>query len=121
MTPVLLAWGAEAAIITVRDLTGPKRFPLPSEFLATFVVFGGLSVLSESSTFRGAANATAWGLVLATLLSSKVDVLKPVGDFLSGVGPSAGGGAGPVIVSAPAGAAPVTNQGGSLLNAQKGF
>lgn len=83
----MLAWGAEVGIIAIRDLVGPRRLPLPSELLATFIVFGGLSVLSESSTFKGAANATAWGLVLATVLSSKVDVLAPIGDFLSGSTP----------------------------------
>lgn len=113
------------AIIAVRDLAGPKRFPLPSELLATFVVFGGLTVVADSSsTFRGAANATAWGLVVATLLSSKMDFLKPVGDFLSGSGPTAlagGAAAQPTIVGAAPSARPVTNQGGGLLNAQKGL
>jgi hypothetical protein len=79
-----MAWLAEVGIIGVRSLTASRRFPLPSELLATFVVFGGLSVVATSSTFRGAAGATAWGLVIATLVASKVDVLRPVGDFLGG-------------------------------------
>lgn len=122
MNPVLLAWGVEVGIIAVRDLTGPRRLPLPSELLATFVVFGGLAAVGDSSpTFRGAANATAWGLVVATLLSSKVDFLAPVGDFLAGRGPSAQAAGTPVIQGATPSARPVTNQGGGLLNAQKGF
>lgn len=103
MSPVMAAWLAEVGIITVRDLTGPRRLPLPSELLATFVVFGGLGLVAESSTWRGAANTTAWGLVVATLLSAKVDFLRPVGEFLSGSGPSALPG-----LNVAAGAAPAT-------------
>jgi hypothetical protein len=97
VNPVFLAWGAEIGVITVRDLAGQRRLPLPSELLATFVVFGGLSVIAGNPTARPAANATAWGLVLATLivayapleeggLASKL--LAPVGDFLAGKGPT---------------------------------
>lgn len=84
MGPVMLAWMVEVGIISVRDFVAVKRPPLPSELLASFVVFGGLGILSESSTLRGPVNATAWGIVVATLLSSKVDFLKPVGDFFAG-------------------------------------
>lgn len=93
MNPVMAAWAVEVGIIAVRDLTGPRRLPLPSELLATFVVFGGLTVVAGSPTWRGAANATAWGLVIATLLSSKVDFLRPIGEFLAGGGPAAQPGA----------------------------
>lgn len=89
----MVAWMVEVGIIGVRDLSGPtRRLPLPSELLATFVVFGGLGLISESSTFAGAANATAWGIVIATLLSARVDFLKPVGQFFAGTGPSAAAG-----------------------------
>lgn len=84
MGPVTIAWLAEIGIIGVRDLSQAKRLPLPSELLATFVVFGGLGLMAESPTVRGAANATAWGIVIATLLSSRVDFFKPVGDFFAG-------------------------------------
>lgn len=90
MGAVMAAWLAEIGIIAVRDLTGPKRIPLPSELLATFVVFGGLGLVSESDTARGPAAATAWGLVIATLLSARVGFLKPVGDFLAGTAGTSG-------------------------------
>lgn len=104
----------EAGIITIRDLTGPaRRFPLPSEFLATFVVFGGLALGSESQTWKGAANATAWGIVVATLLSSKVDFLKPVGDFFAGqVGPGTAATTAAQSVSGVGAARPAPNLSG---------
>lgn len=73
----------EVGIIAVRDLSQERRLPLPSELLATFVVFGGLGLLAESETFRGAATATGWGIVVATILSSKADFLKPVAGFFA--------------------------------------
>lgn len=95
MGAVMAAWLAEIGIIAVRDLTGPKRIPLPSELLATFVVFGGLGLVSESETARGPAATTAWGLVIATLLSARVGFLKPVGDFLAGTAGTSGSAAVP--------------------------
>lgn len=118
-------------MIAVRDLTGPKRrLPLPSELLATFIVFGGLSVAAGNATLRRPANVAAWGLVLATVLVAYApmtegglasQLLQPVGDFLAGVGPSAQTAGAPVIQGAAPSARPATNQGGGLLNAQKGF
>lgn len=84
MSGVLLAWLVEMGIISVRDLAKVHRPPLPSELLASFVIFGSLGMLAESETARPVANVTAWGLVVATFLSSSVDFLKPVGDFLGG-------------------------------------
>lgn len=114
----MLAWLVEVGIISVRDLAGPaRRPPLPSELLATFVVFGGLGVAAESATLRGAANATAWGLVIATMLSSKVDFLRPVGEFLAGQGPSAGPGGGASGPGTSAGPAqPGAGGGGGGVN-----
>jgi hypothetical protein len=109
---VTVAWLAEVGIIAVRDLAGPRRFPLPSELLSTFVVFGGLGLVSQSSAARGAASATAWGIVVATLLSAKVDFLKPVGDFFGGGSVSATSTpTGPAIagVAAPRSTAPGTS------------
>lgn len=97
----MAAWLVEVGIISVRDLAGPKRPPLPSELLATFVIFGGLGAISGSSTARQPAAAVAWGIVVATLLSAKVDFLKPVGDFLTG---SAGGAAAAPPAAQPKGA-----------------
>lgn len=76
------AWAVEIGIITVRDLSGSHRPPLPHELLSSFVVFGALSVLAIPAP--GPAAAVGWGLVVATFLSSKVDFLGPVGDFMSG-------------------------------------
>lgn len=78
----MVAWLAEVGIISVRDLVGPKRPPLPSELLATFVVFGGLGLASGEA--QRPAAAVAWGIVLATLLSAKVDFLRPIGAFFGG-------------------------------------
>lgn len=74
------AWLFEVGIITVRDFATVKRPPLPSELLATFVVFGLLSVVPAPK----ATTAAGWGIVIATLLGSKVDVLAPVADFMAG-------------------------------------
>lgn len=108
MGPVMLAWMVEIGVISVRDFVAVKRPPLPSELLATFVVFGGLGVVSESPTFRGAAGTTAWGIVVATLLSSKVDFLKPVGDFFAGTT-----GAGPTF-GTPAADAQIKSDTGNI-------
>ena len=93
---MLAPWLAEILIITVRDLsTAPRRLPLPSELLSTFVVFGALSVIASNETARRPATAIAWGLVLATGIVTYappseggfgVDLLKPVGDFLAPAG-----------------------------------
>lgn len=83
MNPALAAWAVEVGIISVRDLSQNKRLPLPSEFLSTFIVFGTLAALAGTGTGRKPASAVAWGLVVATFLASKVDFLKPVGEFLA--------------------------------------
>lgn len=93
MNPALAAWAAEVGIITIRDLSSNRRFPLPSEFLSTFVVFGTLTALGGTETGRRPSAAIAWGLVIATALSSKVDFLKPVGDFLAPASPPVTAGA----------------------------
>jgi hypothetical protein len=93
MNPVLFPWIAEIGLMTYRSMTGqrfaltrnapgvtgpfalgvvkstgPKRPPLPSELIATYVVFGGASMLGESSNpnTRRIGSLIAWGLVLAT-------------------------------------------------------
>lgn len=89
MHPLLLPWFAEVGIISVRDLSEKHRPPLPSEFLASFVVFGFLGLFARAAPRASAL--TGWGLVLATLLSSSVDILGPVGDLLSGKTGAKGG------------------------------
>lgn len=79
---VSAAWGAMVAIITVRDLSKRKRPPLPSELLASFVVFGLLGLLAGPAP--APARLTGWGLVLAVLLADSVNILEPVGAFMSG-------------------------------------
>lgn len=81
------AWAVEIAVIAVRDLAKEKRPPLPSELLSSFIVFGGLSVLSPLAP--APVTLVAWGLVVATLISSQVDFLGPVGNFLGGKSPTA--------------------------------
>lgn len=89
MNPLFLPWVAEVGIISVRDLSEKHRPPLPSELLASFVVFGFLGLFTGVAP--RAAVLTGWGLVLATLLSSSVDILGPVGDLLSGKTGAKGG------------------------------
>jgi hypothetical protein len=90
MNPVFTAWLVELGVIAVRDLTTEKRLPLPSELLASGVIFGALGGMAASPTFGNAAKATAWGLVLATLIASgntknaNLGVLQTFGDFLGG-------------------------------------
>lgn len=91
--PLTAAFVVETGFITVRDLAQNHQPPLPSEFVASFVVFGALSVLAIPAP--KAAAAAGWGLVVATLLSSKLDVFGPVGRFM------AGGYAKPATSSAP--------------------
>lgn len=101
MNGVFLAWLVELGVITARDLTTVKRLPLPSELLASGIIFGTLGAMSESPTFGKAARYTAWGLVVATVIPTVVtgydargkpiekakgalDFLQVVGDFLGG-------------------------------------
>lgn len=103
MDGVMAAWLLEVGILSVRDLAGHlpegdtfgRRPPYPWELLSSAIVFGALSVIAQNPTARRPANAVAWGLVVATFLSSQVDFLKPVSDFLSGgyAKPSASNGA----------------------------
>ena len=68
------AWLAEVVLITYRSARqgGAKdnpiaHVPLPSEYVASFIIYGGLSFIPG----RGAPVATAfgWGVVVATLLN----------------------------------------------------
>jgi hypothetical protein len=79
----LAAWGAELLIITLRDLGvnppgltwsgGANRIsglPAPGDYLATFVIFAPLAVLSGNSSTHLFAEAVGWGYVIATLLGA---------------------------------------------------
>ncbi len=93
MSPLLMAWGVEAGIVTWRAFRSKGRPPVPGDFVATFVLFGALGALAESESFRPAAAITGWGIVLATVLN--------LGPF--GPGNLAGG---PAATTAPAPAHP---------------
>lgn len=77
MDPITTAWLAELAVITYRSakqaavgkgVTRPiAHLPLPSEYVATFVVFGALSLIPGRG--QQAATYVAWGLVVATVLN----------------------------------------------------
>lgn len=75
MNGVFLAWLVEAGIVTYRDLTSKKStntiagLPLPADYLATFIVFGSLSLLAQAESARTFASVTAWGFVGSTLLN----------------------------------------------------
>lgn len=67
MNPVVAPWIAETILITWRSVRSKQRPPLPSELLAGFVVFGTVSLLSNSQPKLAAT--FAWGVVVATMLN----------------------------------------------------
>jgi hypothetical protein len=81
-------WMVEIGFISYRDFAQKKRPPLPSEFLATFVVFGGLTLVSRANA--RVASLLGWGFVVATALNvfnpkptSLSDLVKPVSSSTS--------------------------------------
>ena len=78
------AWIAEVAIVTWRDLSGKdpshtvKGFPLPADYLATIVIFGGLGLVPKDNVgaYR-AASLAGWAFVLATLLNVAPSIINP--------------------------------------------
>lgn len=83
MPGVLAAWLVEIGLITWRGIkssspTGSiSGLPLPADYLATFVLFGGLGALAKTKA-SGLGAAIAWGLVLATYMNI-VDPANPLG------------------------------------------
>lgn len=76
MNSILNAWIVEILIITYRGTRQSKfknnplpNFALPSEYVATIIVFGALSLVPNDSEWSRAAGAVGWGLVLATTLN----------------------------------------------------
>jgi hypothetical protein len=78
MTSVTLAWLAELVVITYRSakqegvgklgITRPiPHLPMPSEYAATFVVYGALSLIPGQG--EQVAGYIGWGIVLATVLN----------------------------------------------------
>jgi hypothetical protein len=83
---VLAAWLVEIGIITWRDLTNKadanhtiNGFPLPADYLATFVVFGTLGLVPRDSPASKAATLAAWAYVLATYMNALPSSLNPSG------------------------------------------
>lgn len=66
---LLSAWAVEAGIVTWRAFKRDGRAPLPSEFVAVFVLFGALGLLAEVPNMKGTAAVTGWGIVLASAFS----------------------------------------------------
>lgn len=77
MNGLALAWMAEVGLMTYRivhtgrpDEAGGGRVPWPADYIATFVVFGGLSLVGElGAGWDQVATVAGWGLVLATVLN----------------------------------------------------
>lgn len=67
MNTIAIPWGAEIAIITWRSVKDRNRPPIPSELLASFIVFGGISLLAPSQP--KIASLMGWGIVIATALN----------------------------------------------------
>lgn len=75
MTGLLAAWLAEIAILTVRAFRQTSAqgagtlagLPLPSVYAASFVYYGGLSLISGEAAKVG--TALAWGMTIATFLN----------------------------------------------------
>lgn len=65
MNPLLVPWLAEIGLITWRDVKNDNRPPFPSEVLATFVIFGGFSLIPNEKV----GSLMGWGIVVATLLN----------------------------------------------------
>lgn len=78
MTGLLSAWMVEAGIVTWRAFKRDNRPPLPSDFVAMFVVYGTLGIVAEVPHAQSTATAIGWGIVLATALNI-VDPTNPVG------------------------------------------
>lgn len=67
MNGVVLPWLAEIGIISWRTVKQDGRPPLPSEIVATFIVFGSISLLANSQPQL--ASALGWGFVIATAVN----------------------------------------------------
>ncbi len=65
MNDLTLPWMAELGIMGWRTISKEKRPPLPSELLATFVIFGGFSLIPNQRL----RSTLGWGIVVASLLN----------------------------------------------------
>lgn len=80
----------ELIVVTVDEILGHHRPPIPSRVGVVVVLFGGLGLVGGSAA--PAAAALAWGLVIASVYSTSspsgtstpLRALATVGDFISG-------------------------------------
>jgi hypothetical protein len=70
---VTTPWLVEILLISYRAWKLRQRPPLPSELAATFVVFGGLSLVPDD-TVQAAAG---WGFVIASALNVLPAIMDP--------------------------------------------
>lgn len=68
MSAVVGAWAVEIGVIAWRDRKQHKRFPVPSEVLSTFVIFGALAIIPEP--YDQLAGIAGWGLVVASVVGA---------------------------------------------------
>ena len=67
MRGLLTAALAESVLVSWRDLHQERIPPLPSDYVAVAILYGGLALFPESaSTFT---SLVGWGFVLATFLN----------------------------------------------------
>ena len=87
---LLLAWMVEVGIITWRDLTGKAKnhtvagFPIPADYVATFVIFGALGFVPKGNV--GASRTAAlvgWAYVIATYMNAAPALINPTGKTAS--------------------------------------
>ena len=75
MNLLTTAWIAELVAIAYRgskQTTKVRPLPglaLPSEYASTFVVYGALSLIPDSSPYARVAGIFGWGIVAATVLN----------------------------------------------------
>jgi hypothetical protein len=87
MNGILAFWLIEVGLIAYKDVKEDRtihHLPPPSDFLATFVVFGTLAAVgSGSPQSKKFATVFAGGIVLATLFGV-LDPANPLGSQLTG-------------------------------------
>ncbi len=75
MNTLTSAWIAELVLIAYRGSKqqGAVRpipgLAMPSEYASTFIVYGALSLIPDSSPYARVAGIFGWGIVAATLLN----------------------------------------------------
>lgn len=78
-TAVQVPWMVEIGIITWRSVKKEKRPPLPSEILASFIVFGAFSLIPNDRI----ASLMSWGIVIASALNILPSIVSGPTESLS--------------------------------------